>query len=138
MVGAAAEQRPMLVMVAHGSPAGAWNQVAEAFGAEIQAGFPDWECTLAFLGFGQPLFKDVLEMVRRQSLTRVLVLPILLAPGGHLLMDIDEALEQLKKDLPHLSVERLPTLLEQPQVRAGILDTIHQIIAVRSSGYSDD
>ena len=128
-----AKSAGLVVMVAHGSPSGEWNQVASVFGEEVQTAFPDWECTLAFLGFGRPTFTDVLSSIEQNPPKRVLVAPVLLAPGGHLLNDISTCLADLRRALPDTEIERLPTLLEQPHVRNGIVGTIGEAIQQAAS-----
>ena len=113
-----------VVLVAHGSPAGAWNRVAEAFAADVQEAFPQWRCSLAFLGFGKPLFKDVLASAEEEGEGQLIVMPVLLAPGGHLLRDIDESLEALQVAAPRFDIQRLPTLLEDPGVRSAVVASI--------------
>jgi sirohydrochlorin cobaltochelatase len=77
-----------LILFAHGSRDAAWALPFEAILAKIQTISPDLPCGLAYLELMQPDFATQTAALVTQGVRHIRVLPVFLAIGKHLRIDL--------------------------------------------------
>lgn len=105
-----------ILLFAHGARAEAWAQPFRAVRERLRAARPDVPVELAFLEFMQPDFDTALAALAAQGATRVLVCPLFLGTGGHVLRDMPALVEAASARWPTLSIECAPGLGEDAEV----------------------
>lgn len=89
-----AENKKGLLIVAHGSPATAWNQpvlnienqVKELLDARDLNGFD--EVRVALMEFAEPSINTAISEMDSKNITEVYVIPLFIAPSGHSIKDL--------------------------------------------------
>ncbi|MEC7667053.1 MAG: CbiX/SirB N-terminal domain-containing protein [Actinomycetota bacterium] len=117
---------PHVLFVAHGSRVGLWNDVATAFRVEAADSMSECTVEMCFLAFGEPTFEVAVANAIAAGCQTVYVQPLLLAPGGHILDDIDGRLEGVRERHADVEIRRLGTLLELDDVRTGLLAAVRR------------
>jgi sirohydrochlorin cobaltochelatase len=94
-------------------------------GERIRPLVPDAVVKVAFLEFQSPTLASALAEVVRQGCTRIDVVPVFWASGGHVAGDVLPLLDDLRGRHPHLRLRLLPVLSELP----GLLDFVASSVA---------
>jgi sirohydrochlorin ferrochelatase len=88
----AGSRKPGLLIIAHGSPAKAWNQPVLAQEQKVRdrlgQGNPFGQVKVVFMEFAEPNVADGLEELQRAGCSRVVAVPLLIAPSSHSHWDI--------------------------------------------------
>jgi sirohydrochlorin ferrochelatase len=82
---------PGLLLVAHGSPASAWNQPLLDLEKQVQRDFgkqPFHAVRLAFMEFTEPTVADGVRALEAAGCDRIIVVPLLIAPSSHSHSDV--------------------------------------------------
>jgi sirohydrochlorin cobaltochelatase len=113
-----------LMLFAHGSRDRAWAQPFEAMLAKVKAAKPELPCGLAYLELMQPDFAAQTALLVAQGVRHIRVLPVFLAVGKHLRVDLPEFIEMAKTQYADigLTFEALPAAGETPQLQQAIVD----------------
>ncbi len=84
--------RPGLLIIAHGSPSKVWNQPVLEQEQKVREGFgqdnPYTKIKVVFMEFAEPNVADGLEELQAAGCTRIVVVPLLIAPSSHSHWDI--------------------------------------------------
>ena len=89
-----AEEKPGLLIVAHGSPAPAWNQPVLDLEKEVseimQSRHPDLFSSIrvALMEFAEPSIATAVSKMKKDGTDRIYVLPLFVAPSSHTLYDL--------------------------------------------------
>ena len=110
------------LLFAHGSRDPAWGQPFEAMRARVQAARPDAPCALAYLELMQPDVAAACVQLAAQGVRRVRVLPVFLAAGKHLRVDLPELIAQAQAAHPQLQFEVLPPAGESAALQNAIVE----------------
>lgn len=92
-----------MILFAHGARDARWAEPFQRLQQLTQASLPDMQVELAFLDFMTPNLPDLVTQLVAQGCQKVIVTPIFLGQGGHVLRDVPAMLEQLRS--AHPSVE---------------------------------
>ena len=103
-----------IVLLAHGSRDARWREPLEALRDRIAGG--DRRVELAYLQFCPPTIADALSACASRGDREILVVPVFLSGGGHLLRDVPEAIASAAAAHPALSVHTTGVLGEEPEV----------------------
>ncbi len=103
-----------LVLLAHGSRDARWRQPVEALRELLRARGARVE--LAYLQFCPPTLAEALAACAARGEREVLVVPLFLSGGGHLLRDVPEAIASAAALQPTLAVRSAGALGEEPEV----------------------
>jgi len=118
-----------LVLLAHGSKDPRWREPFQQ--ALLEALRHSQNVRLAFMEFAGPTLLDVAEETSRAGVSHWRVLPLFMAAGAHLATDIPEQVLQVQSRYPHLQIEVLPPIGEDPRlerlIRQIILEHIQQL-----------
>ncbi len=84
--------KPGLLIIAHGSPAKAWNQPVVAQEQKVRdllgPDSPFGRVKVVFMEFAEPNVADGLEELRKAGCPRIVAVPLLIAPSSHSHWDI--------------------------------------------------
>jgi len=84
--------RPGLLIIAHGSPAKAWNQAVLAQEQKVRQLLgpddPFGRVKVVFMEFAEPNVADGLEELQQAGCSRIVAVPLLIAPSSHSHWDI--------------------------------------------------
>ena len=95
-----------LILYGHGSRDPKWQSAFDDLAASVRAQVRDvGRVDTAFLQFISPSLHETVQLGVDQGVTRVHVVPIFLFPGQHVRFDIPEAIAQIRKEHPTLTVE---------------------------------
>jgi sirohydrochlorin cobaltochelatase len=105
-----------LILFAHGARDPRWAHTIEALAARIAELSPGLPIQAGYLEMMQP---DLAEAVRRlvaQGVDTVVVAPVFLSAGGHVLRDLPEQLARLQPAHPDIAFRVEPALGSLPGV----------------------
>ena len=114
-----ASHHPAIVLFAHGSRDPQWAEPMQALQAAVQrhAG-PAGTVRLAYLERMAPTLAEALCELAASGHTRIDLVPVFWAAGGHVLHDLPALIEDVRSQHPGLIVQVRPTLSGWP----GIMD----------------
>ena len=110
-----------LILFAHGSRDPAWAMPFEAMLASVKAADAQTPAALAYLELMQPDFASTTAQLVAQGVTHIRVLPVFLAAGKHLRVDLPELVAFATTAHPGLSFTVLPPAGESPALRSAIV-----------------
>jgi sirohydrochlorin cobaltochelatase len=113
-----------LMLFAHGSRDAAWKQPFEAMLAKVRFEKPELPAGLAYLELMQPDFAAQTAHLVAQGVRCIRILPVFLAVGKHLRVDLPEFVEMATKRYADidLTFEILPAVGETAQLQQVIVD----------------
>ena len=118
------EASSALVIIAHGSGRAAWHDVVDAALAQWRSRFGQ-AISIAYVGGHSDRLSGALVTAYESGARHICVLPLFIAPGGHVSKDLESAMGAFEETAPDCTVQRLGTLLEMPAV----IETLGQEIA---------
>lgn len=127
--------RPALVLAAHGTRSTAGEETLSALAETVRRARPGQRVELSYLEISSPLLADVLPAVRGP----VVVVPLLLAGGYHVHIDLPDVIAEHRPDAmiagwlgPH---RLLTSVLARKLARAGLRST--DAVVLGAAGSSD-
>jgi sirohydrochlorin cobaltochelatase len=109
-----------IVLLAHGSRRGSWNDSVRGMADGLAEDFPGAEIVFAYLQFAKPDLKTALEELLAAGRKRIAVLPIFLGAGGHILQDVPEVVESVRSNFPGTDIQVSAALGTEPEVIEGL------------------
>ncbi len=110
-----------LIVVWHGSKRQAWVDVAQMAVSQLDARLTQTVRTASVDSFNEVLLETL-----SGGPTEIIVLPLFVAPGGHIFDDVDAAISESQSKFPTVSIRRFDTLLETPEVIDALIAAIHR------------
>jgi sirohydrochlorin cobaltochelatase len=111
-----------LILFAHGSRDPRWADTIEALATRCRASEPRLAVRCAYLEFMQPDLKQAVEALRADNVTDLVIVPVFLAAGGHVLRDLPERVLALTHAYPELSLRIEPALGASDRVLQAMAD----------------
>ena len=111
-----------LILFAHGARAASWALPFERLRALTQERMPGVPVSLAFLELMEPRLPAQVAELAARGVTAITIVPVFLGQGGHLLRDLPLMVEQLRADLPQLSIAVAGAVGEDPAVLNAMTD----------------
>ena len=108
--------RRALILFAHGARDPRWVAPFERLQKIIQLQQPDILVALAFLELMTPSLPDLVEQLVQDGCDEIVVVPVFLGQGGHVLRDIPPLIEQLNTKHPGLQLKLTPAVGEDLEV----------------------
>jgi sirohydrochlorin cobaltochelatase len=105
-----------IVLLAHGSQDARWRQPLEDLRDRIAGAVDRPRVELAYLQFCPPTIAKTLASCASRGDREVLVVPVFVSGGGHLLRDVPRAIQQAAADQPTLVVRAAGAIGEEPEV----------------------
>jgi sirohydrochlorin cobaltochelatase len=113
-----------IVLFAHGSREPEWAEPFRALKALVQARKPGAHVELAFFERMQPTLDEAIDAAAAARATRVLVVPLFLAPGGHTKRDLPALVAAARARHPALDIRAASSIGEAGAVLAAMADWI--------------
>lgn len=110
----------MLVLVAHGSRDPAWRASVEVIVERLERDLGPDRVRLAYMDCAPPTLHDVVSGAAHAGVVSFRVLPLFLAPQGHVEKDVRPLTEDVRRAWPELDIELLPALGQQPEYRQAL------------------
>jgi sirohydrochlorin ferrochelatase len=117
-----------VVFVAHGSRADAANNAHRAAGERLAADL-EVPVVAAFLELAEPSIPDAIVAAADTGVARVLVLPLFLYPGRHLVRDIPALVGEAVAQRPDTHVEVLDAFGADPAIAGLLAAQVRQAMA---------
>ncbi len=111
-----------LILFAHGARAASWAAPFERLRDLTQARMPQVPVSLAFLELMEPRLPAHVAELAASGVTGVTIVPVFLGQGGHLLRDLPQMVDQLRSELPQLSIAVAGAVGEDPDVIRAMTD----------------
>lgn len=100
----ALELRSGIILFAHGSRDPAWREPFLRLRELLQARAPHTPVALAFLDFIHPTLSEAMAVLADAGVTRITLVPLFMAQGGHLRTDLPLAVQRACEAHPGLQV----------------------------------
>lgn len=110
-----------LILFAHGARDPEWAVPMHHVQSLVQAARPDTSVALAFLEFMSPSLSDCVQAQVAAGATRIAIVPMFIAQGGHLKRELPEMVAALRSTYPEVQFS-----LSGP---IGQVDTVMQAMA---------
>jgi sirohydrochlorin cobaltochelatase len=105
-----------ILLFAHGSRDPNWAAPFHHLKQILQAKLPGHRIELSFLERMHPTFDEAADMLAASRVRLVSVVPLFLAPGGHVRADIPALISAARARHPGLDFRLLPSLGDSPDV----------------------
>jgi sirohydrochlorin cobaltochelatase len=116
---------PTVVLLAHGSRDARWREPIEALRERLREDGRRVE--LAYLQFSPPTLDEALAACAARGERELLVVPVFLSGGGHLLRDVPDAIARAAARQPALAVSTCGALGEEPEVLAAMMSAVRRL-----------
>lgn len=103
-----------VILFAHGSRDPLWRLPIDAVAQQMLAKQPGLSVAVAFLELTQPDLPSTVEVLMKQGVDRVRIVPMFLGVGRHAREDLPELVHGLTLAYPQMSFELLPAIGEHP------------------------
>ena len=111
-----------MILFAHGARDPRWAQPFQRLQAMTQTSLPEVKVELAFLEFMTPNLTDLVPQLVGDGYEEIVVAPIFLGQGGHVLRDLPAMINQLRETYPTLELKQLEAAGENVLVLQAIRD----------------
>lgn len=111
-----------MILFAHGARDARWAAPFQRLQQLTQDSLPDMQVELAFLEFMTPSLPDLVTQLKAQGCQKVIVSPIFLGQGGHVLRDLPIMLTQLRSAHPSVDFHLAEAIGEDPDVLLAMRD----------------
>lgn len=116
------------IILAHGAPDARWGEPFVKMRAELSARLDGVPVALAFMEFAKPTFADAVAEVRAAGGRSLLVVPVFLSGGGHVMKDVPRLVAPEKERFPELEFAVSGAIGEEPEVRRGMMDAVVRLV----------
>ncbi|MFZ6774671.1 sirohydrochlorin chelatase [Undibacterium sp. SXout7W] len=122
-------KKSALILFAHGARDMRWAAPFQRLQKMTQEGLPDVQVELAFLEFMSPNLPELIDQLVEQGTNKVIVSPIFLGQGGHVLRDLPEMAVQINSKYPALDFSVATAVGEEVSVLNAIRDHCMALVA---------
>jgi sirohydrochlorin cobaltochelatase len=105
-----------LILFGHGARDPQWAVPLRKLQRRVAEQRPDLMVEVAFLELDRPLLPETIEKLASGHCSRIAIVPVFLAQGGHLKHDVPRMLDELRARFPGISLELWPALGEAEPV----------------------
>ena len=107
-----------VVLFAHGSRDPLWRLPIDAVAERMRVQQPGLPVAVAFLELTEPDLPHTVEVLMKQGVARVRIVPMFLGVGRHAREDLPELVQGLTEAYPQMTFELLPAIGEHPAMTA--------------------
>ncbi len=115
-----AEGGKAIILFGHGARSPEWARPMEGVRDRLLEGRAAGAVQLAFLEFMSPTLAEALDELADKGFTRIDVVPVFLAQGGHVKRDVPELIEGARLRHAGVDIRLAPAVGESEQVMAAI------------------
>ena len=112
-----------IVLYAHGSSDPLWQAAVEVLKKEMCTRIKA-NVTIAYMERCKPSLEEVVEDVYAHGVRELSVIPLFLAPGGHMANDVIPCINNLRKKFPQISIDLGCALLDSQHIRNAIIEDL--------------
>jgi sirohydrochlorin cobaltochelatase len=107
-----------VILFAHGSRDPLWRLPIDAVAERMRSQHPGRPVAVAFLELTEPDLPHTVEVLMKQGVARVRIVPMFLGVGRHAREDLPELVQDLTEAYPQMSFELLPAIGQHPAMTA--------------------
>jgi sirohydrochlorin cobaltochelatase len=111
-----------VILFAHGSRDPLWRLPIDAVAERMRAEQANLPVAVAFLELTAPDLPHTVELLMKQGVAHVRIVPMFLGVGRHAREDLPELVRGLTQAYPQMSFELLPAIGEHPAMTALMAD----------------
>jgi sirohydrochlorin cobaltochelatase len=111
-----------VILFAHGSRDPLWRLPIDAVAERMRAQKANLPVAVAFLELTEPDLPHTVELMMKQGVAHVRIVPMFLGVGRHAREDLPELVRGLTQAYPQMSFELLPAIGEHPAMTALMAD----------------
>ena len=94
-----------IILFAHGARDPEWAEPFRRIAARLRVARPGLQVQLAFLELMQPPLADAVAGMAADGITRITLVPLFLAHGGHLKQDLPRLLDAIRRGHPGVIID---------------------------------
>ena len=114
--------RPSIILFAHGARDPEWAAPFRRIAARLRESSPNLPVQLAFLELMQPALADAVARMAADGITRITLVPLFLAQGGHLKEDLPRLLDDIRRGHPGVTIDITEAIGDSEVMTAAIAD----------------
>jgi len=114
--------RPSIILFAHGARDPEWAAPFRRIAARLREVRPNLPVQLAFLELMQPALADAVAAMAAEGITRITLVPLFLAQGGHLKEDLPRLLEAIRRSHPGITIDVTEAIGDSEVLTSAIAD----------------
>lgn len=107
-----------VILFAHGSRDPLWRLPIDAVAERVRAQQPNLLVAVAFLELTAPDLPSTVEVLMKQGVNHLRIVPMFLGVGRHAREDLPDLVQGLTEAYPQMSFELLPAIGEHPAMTA--------------------
>ena len=111
-----------IVLFAHGARDPEWAAPFQRIAARLREARPNLRVQLAFLELMQPALADAVAGMAAEGITRITLVPLFLAQGGHLKEDLPRLLDDVRRRYPSVTIHVTQAIGDSAVLTAAIAD----------------
>jgi sirohydrochlorin cobaltochelatase len=107
-----------VILFAHGSRDPLWRLPIDAVAHRMRSQHANLHVAVAFLELTEPDLPSTVELLMKQGVSHVRIVPMFLGVGRHAREDLPELVHGLTEAYPQMSFELVPAIGEHPAMTA--------------------
>jgi sirohydrochlorin cobaltochelatase len=111
-----------IILFAHGARDPEWAAPFQRIAARLREARPNLPVQLAFLELMQPALADAVAGMAADGITRITLVPLFLAQGGHLKEDLPRLLDDVRRRYPSVTIDVTQAIGDSEVLTATIAD----------------
>jgi len=111
-----------IILFGHGARDPEWAAPFHRIAARLREGRPNMRVQLAFLELMQPALADAVAGMAAAGVTRITLVPLFLAQGGHLKVDLPRLLEEIRRSHPGVKIDVTQAIGDSEVLTSAIAD----------------
>jgi sirohydrochlorin cobaltochelatase len=111
-----------IILFAHGARDPEWAEPFRKVAARLREARPDLPVQLAFLELMQPTLAEAVAGLAADGITRVTLVPLFLAHGGHLKQDLPRLLDPIRRSHPGVTIDITEAIGDSEVLTAAIAE----------------
>jgi len=111
-----------IILFAHGARDPEWAAPFRRIAARLREVRPNLPVQLAFLELMQPALADAVAAMAAEGITRITLVPLFLAQGGHLKEDLPRLLEDICHSHPGITIDVTQAIGDSEVLSSAIAD----------------
>ena len=109
-----------IILFAHGARDPSWAKPFLEIRDRVRARRPGTEVELAFLELMQPLLPDTVHCLASRGAMNITIFPVFMAQGGHLKKDLPRIVDELRAEIPGVTITIESAVGDVPEILESI------------------
>jgi sirohydrochlorin cobaltochelatase len=114
--------RSSIILFAHGARDPEWAAPFRRIAARLREARPNVPVRLAFLELMEPALAEAVAGLAAEGITRITLVPLFLAQGGHLKEDLPRLLEEIRLSHRGVTIDVTPAVGDSEALTSAIAD----------------